>query len=127
MAGSVCAKNCRPVESGGGGGIDWARKLMRQRGIRAKTKRKYVVTTDGKCSLPVAPDPAQRGFNPQEPNRLRRGDSACIRTDEGRLCPAAVIDLSGSQAVGRSLQPHMQTGPVKDAMAMAWCRRHHRD
>lgn len=69
--------------------------------------------------------PARRRFNPQEPNRLRRGDSACIRTDAGRLCPAAVIDLSGRQAVGRSLQPHMQTGPVKDAMAMA--RRRHRD
>ena len=107
-------------------GKDRARKLMRQRGIRAKIQRKYVVTTDGKRSLPAAPDPAQRRFNPQEPNRLRRGDSACIRTDEGRLRPAAVIDLSGRQAVGRSLQPHMQTGPVKDAMAMAR-RRHHQD
>lgn len=106
-------------------GKDRASKLMRQRGIRAKIKRKYVVTTAGKRSLPAAPDPAQRRFNPQEPNRFRRGDSACNRTDEGRLRPAAVIDLSGRQAVGRSLQPHMQTGPVKDAMAMA--RRRHRD
>lgn len=107
-------------------GKDRARKLMRQRGIRAKIQRKCVVTTDGRRSLPAAPDPAQRRFNPQEPNRLLRGDSACNRTDEGRLRPAAVIDLSGRQAVGQSLQPHMQTGPVKDAMAMAR-RRHRRD
>lgn len=76
-------------------GKDRARKLMRQRGIRVKIQRKRLVTTACRRSLPAAPDPAQRRFNPQEPNRLRRGDSACIRTDEGRLCPAAVIDLSG--------------------------------
>lgn len=114
-------KELPAVESGG---KDRARKLMRQRGIRAKTKRKYVATIDSKRSLPVAPDPAQRRFNPQEPNRLRRGDVTCIQTDEGRLRPGAVIDLSGRQAVGWSLQPHMQTGSVKDAMAMAWRRRH---
>ena len=105
-------------------GKDRARKLMRQRGIRAKTKRKYVATIDSKRSLPVAPDPAQRRFNPQEPNRFRRCDVTDIRTDEGRLRLAAVIDLSGRHVVGWSLQPHMQTGPVKDAMAMAWRRRH---
>lgn len=36
-------------------GKDRARKLMRQRGIRAKIQRKCVVTTDGRRSLPAAP------------------------------------------------------------------------
>lgn len=105
-------------------GKDRASKLMRRRGIRVKIKRKFVVTTDSKRSLPVAPDPAQRRFNPQEPNRFRRGDVTDIRTDEGRLCLAPVIDLFSRQVVGWSLQPHMQTGLVKEAMAMAWRRRH---
>lgn len=31
-------------------------KLMQQHGIKAKTKRKFVVTTDSRHNLPVAPD-----------------------------------------------------------------------
>ena len=36
-------------------GKDRVRKLMKQHGIKAKTKRKFVVTTDSRHSLPVAP------------------------------------------------------------------------
>jgi len=104
-------------------GKDRVRKLMQQHGIRAKTKRKFVVTTDSKHSLPVAPDLVQRRFNPQEPNQLWCGDITYIQTDEGWLYLAAVIDLFSRQVVGWSLQPHMQTGLVKDALAMAWWRR----
>ena len=49
-------------------------KLMASHGIRAKTKRKFVVTTDSKHSLPVAPDLVQRRFTPQAPNQLLCGD-----------------------------------------------------
>ena len=105
-------------------GKDRVRKLMQQHGIRAKTKRKFVVTTDSKHSLPVAPDLVQRRFNPQEPNQLWCGDITYIQTGEGWLYLAAVIDLFSRQVVGWSLQPHMQTGLVKDALAMAkWRRR----
>jgi putative transposase len=37
-------------------GKERVRKLMASHSIRAKTKRKFVVTTDSKHSLPVAPD-----------------------------------------------------------------------
>jgi putative transposase len=36
---------------------------------------------------------------------------------------AAVIDLFSRQVVGWSMQDHMQTGLVKDALTMAWFRR----
>jgi transposase InsO family protein len=49
-------------------GKERVRKLMQQHGIQAKTKRKFVVTTDSKHSLPVAPDLVQRRFNPMAPN-----------------------------------------------------------
>jgi transposase InsO family protein len=42
-----------------------------------------------------------------------------IATDEGWLYLAAVIDLYSRQVVGWSLQPHMQTSLVKDALTMA--------
>ncbi len=41
--------------------------------------------------------------------------------DRGNL--AAVIDLFGRQVVCWSLEPHMQTSLVKDALAMAWWHR----
>ena len=104
-------------------GKDRVRKLMQQHGIRAKTKRKFVVTTDSRHSLPVAPDLVQRRFNPEAPNQLWSGDITYIQTDEGWLYLAAVIDLFNRQVVGWSLQPHMQASLVKDALAMAWWRR----
>ena len=104
-------------------GKDRVRKLMQQYGIKARTKRKFVVTTDSRHSLPVAPDLVQRRFNPEAPNQLWNGDITYIATDEGWLYLAAVIDLFGRQVVGWSLQPHMQTSLVKDALAMAWWRR----
>ena len=104
-------------------GKDRVRKLMQQHGIRARTKRKFVVTTDSKHSLPVAPDLVQRRFTPEAPNQLWSGDITYIATDEGWLYLAAVIDLFSRQVVGWSLQPHMQAGLVKDALAMAWWRR----
>lgn len=104
-------------------GKDRVRKLMKQHGIRAKTKRKFVVTTDSKHSLPVAPDLVQRRFNPEAPNQLWCGDITYIATDEGWLYLAGVIDLFSRQVVGWSLQSHMQASLVKDALAMAWWRR----
>jgi putative transposase len=104
-------------------GKDRVRKLMQQHGIKARTKRKFVVTTDSRHNLPVAPDLVQRRFNPEAPNQLWSGDITYIATDEGWLYLAAVIDLFGRQVVGWSLQPHMQTSLVKDALAMAWWRR----
>jgi putative transposase len=98
-------------------GKERVRKLMASHDIRAKTKRKFIVTTDSKHSLPVAPDLVQA------PNQLLCGDIPYIQTDEGRLYLAVVMDMFSRQVVGWSLQPHMQSSLVKDAMAMAWWRR----
>jgi transposase InsO family protein len=104
-------------------GKERVRKLMKQHGIKARTKRKFAVTTDSRHSLPVAPDLVQRRFKPEEPNQLWCGDITYIPTDEGGLYLAAVIDLFSHQVVGWSLQPHMQASLVKDGLAMAWWRR----
>ena len=99
------------------------RKLMQQHGIKAITKRKFVVTTDSRHSLPVAADLVQRRFNPEAPNQIWSSDITYIQTNEGWLYPAAVMDLFSRQVVGWSLKPHMQASLVKDALAMAWWRR----
>ena len=104
-------------------GKERVRRLMRQHGIRAKTKRKFVVTTDSKHNLPVAPDLVQRKFNPEAPNQLWSGDITYIATEEGWVYLAAVIDLFSRQVVGWSMKDHMQTSLVKDALTMARFRR----
>jgi hypothetical protein len=74
-------------------GKERVQRLMQQHCIRARTKRKFVVTTDSRHSLPVAPDLVQRRFTPEAPNVLWSGDITYIATDEGWLYLAAVIDL----------------------------------
>ena len=66
-------------------GKDRVQRLMQRHGIRARTKRKFVVTTDSRHSLPVAPDLVQRRFTPEAPNLLWSGDITYIATDEGWL------------------------------------------
>jgi transposase InsO family protein len=104
-------------------GKERVRRLMQQHGIKAKTKRKFVVTTDSRHNLPVAPDLVQRRFNPEVPNQIWTGDITYLATDEGWVYLAGVIDLYSRQLVGWSMQSHMQTGLVKDALAMARFRR----
>lgn len=104
-------------------GKERVRRLMQQHGIRAKGKRKFVVTTDSKHRLPVAPDLVQRRFTPAAPDVLWSSDITYIPTDEGWLYLAAVLDLHSRQVVGWSLQAHMQTSLVKDALLMACFRR----
>ncbi len=104
-------------------GKERVRVLMKQHGIRARTKRKFVVTTDSKHHLPIAPDLVQRRFTPPEPNQLWSGDITYIATDEGWLYLAVVLDLHSRQVVGWSVQAHMQTSLIKDALLMACWRR----
>ncbi len=104
-------------------GKERVRLLMQRHAIRAKGKRKFVVTTDSQHTMPVAPDLVQRRFKPAAPNQVWTSDITYIPTDEGWLYLAAVLDLHSRQIVGWSLQAHMQTSLVKNALLMACFRR----
>ena len=105
-------------------GKERVRKLMQQHGIRAKTKRKFRVTTDSNHDLPIAPNRLMRDFSPPQPDQAWAGDITCIWTDEGWLYLAAVVDLYSRQVVGWSMKPQMKADLVLDALRMAWFRRH---
>lgn len=60
-------------------------KLMQRHGIKARGKRKFVVTTDSKQDLPIAPNLLERNFAPEAPNRVWSSDITYIATDEGWL------------------------------------------
>lgn len=99
-------------------------RLMKMHGIKARGKRKFVVTTDSKHGLPVAENLLARNFTPEAPDRVWSSDITYIATDEGWLYLAVVIDLFSRLVVGWSMQPHMQASLVTDALRMAWFRRH---
>ena len=103
--------------------MSWAVFFFKPRS-RTRCKRKFVVTTDSKHHLSIAPDLVQRNFTPIAPNQVWTGDITYIATDEGWLYLAAVIDLFSRQVVGWSMQAHMQSSLVTDALKMAWFRRH---
>ena len=104
-------------------GKDRLQKLMQRHGIKARGKKKFVVTTDSKHNLPIAPNLLERNFSPEAPNRVWSSDITYIGTDEGWLYLVAVIDLYSRQVVGWSMKEHMQASLVSDALRMAWFRR----
>ena len=84
-------------------GKERVRKLMQRHGIKAMGKRKFVVTTDIKHSLPIAPNLLERNFTPEAPDQMWSSDITYIATDEGRLRLNSVIDLFSRQMVGLSM------------------------
>ena len=85
-------------------GKDRVQRLMKLRGIRARGKRKFVVTTASKHNLPVAENLLARDFTPEAADRVWSSDITYIATDGGWLHLAGMIDLFSRQVVGGSKQ-----------------------
>ena len=99
-------------------------KVMQERGIRAKTKRKFIPrTTDSVHDQPVADNLLDREFAAIAPNRKWTVDITYIPTDEGWLYLAGVLDLYSRKIVGWSMAEHMRTDLVSDALQMAIIHR----
>jgi putative transposase len=98
--------------------------IMKEREIRAKTKKKFVpVTTDSRHDQPVADNILNREFTSEMPNQKWAVDITYIPTGEGWLYLAGVVDLCSRKIVGWSMAEHMWTDLVSDALKMAIARR----
>ena len=97
-------------------------RLMRAAGIKSVRGYKRPRYKVGKPAL-VAPNQLQRQFQHNEPDQAWVTDITYIRTHEGWLYLAAVLDLHSRAVVGWSMGPRMQTGLVLDALTMAVWRR----
>jgi transposase InsO family protein len=98
-------------------------RMMKKHGIRAKTKRKFRVTTDSKHNLPVAPNLLDRNFQPERPNQVWASDLTYVWTKEGWLFLAVIVDLFSRQVVGWSLDKTMTKELVCSALRQAYDRR----
>lgn len=97
--------------------------LMRTHGIRAKTARRFVRTTDSRHGLPVAENVLDRDFDPPGPNVAWSGDITYIPTADGWLYLAVVEDLFSRMIVGWSMGETMTSRLAVDALDMALRRR----
>ena len=99
-------------------------RLMKQTGLRCKTRKKFKATTNSKHNYPVAPNLLNRAFNVNKPNQAWVGDITYVWTDEGWLYLAVVIDLFSRRVVGWSMDKRMKASLVNDALLLAiWQRK----
>jgi transposase InsO family protein len=99
------------------------RRIMRQLGLKAKTPKRFKLTTDSKHSLPVAPNILDRRFDVQAPNTVWTADISYVWTYEGWLYLAIVMDLYSRQIIGWATSERMKKQLVLDALAMAYWQR----
>jgi len=104
-------------------GVNTVAKVMRANGIRAKTSRRFVRTTDSRHGLPVAENVLGRDFAPPSPDAAWAADFTYVPTLEGWLFLAIVVDLFSRRIVGWAMSATMTSRLVVDALDMAVSRR----
>jgi putative transposase len=99
------------------------RRLMRLAGVTVKKLRRYKITTRSNHRYSVSPNLIQRCFQTERPNLVWVSDITYIKTMEGWLYLAVVMDLYSRKVVGWSLARNMAVAMVKNALMMAIGRR----
>ena len=95
-------------------------KSMKEVGVIVKMKRKFKVrTTDSNHNYKISPNRLQRDFRTNVPDEVYVGDITYIRTQQGWLYLAVVIDLFSRKVVGWSMDDNMETPLVNNALQMA--------
>ena len=94
-------------------------RLMRQEGLVARHRRRFIHTTDSRHGFAVAPNVVNRDFTPDGPNRVWATDITYIPTKKGWFYLAVVLDLFSRKVVGWSMQPYLDRRLVLAALFMA--------
>ena len=98
-------------------------RLMRERDINAKSKRRKIKTTDSRHDNPVAPNILDRDFTADAPNTKWVSDITGIETSEGWLYLAAIVDIYSRFVVGWAMGKERDEQLITNAAVMALSRR----
>jgi putative transposase len=99
-------------------------RLMRAAGLRGCMRGRKRRTTRRDPRAAPAPDLLRRDFAAGRPNRVWLADITYVPTREGFLYLAFILDIHSRKIVGWSMDSHMRTELVVDALQMAvWRRR----
>lgn len=103
--------------------LETVRRVLAEKGLFSKVKRRFVVTTDSNHNQPVADNLLERDFTADAPNLKWTADITYIPTAEGWLYLSAVMDLYSRRIVGWSMSADIDAGLVCDALRMALLQR----
>ena len=94
-------------------GISKSRKkvaqLMRENGLNARRRRKYIPTTDSKHALPVCENILSREFYAEKPGQKWVSDVTYLRTVNGWIYLTVVLDLYDRAVIGWALSDNLET------------------
>lgn len=94
-------------------------RLMRSERIQSKMAKRFVITTNSKNTKSPAPDLLKRNFRTTGRNQAWVSDTTFIRTRQGWLYLAVMLDLYSRQVVGWAMSERNDTKLVADALMMA--------
>ena len=100
-------------------GLNRVARLMRKEGLRARRRRRYKRTTQSRHNWPVAPNHLAQTFAASEPNEKWVTDITYVRTAEGWLYLAVVLDLYSRLVVGWAMEPFLTDVLTTRALKMA--------
>ena len=98
-------------------------RLMRGRGLAARRRRRFRVTTHSRHPFPIAPNVLARQFERAVPDQAWVTDITYIPTGEGWLYLAVIVDLCSRFAVGWAMSERVTDDLTLDALGMALARR----
>jgi putative transposase len=98
-------------------------RLMRRAKLRGCLRGRRMQTTHRLTLRQAAPDLVGRNFAAQEPDRLWMADITYVRSKEGFVYLAFILDACSRRVVGWSMATHLRTELVVDALQMAIARR----
>ena len=96
------------------------KKLMAKLGLIVTQRVAYKVTTKRKHSDAVADNLLNQNFNPIASNQIWAGDVTYLRTGEGWMYLAIVMDLYSRRIVGWHIDKRMTAGLVSKVMMKAY-------
>ena len=92
--------------------------IMQEEGLIPKTVKKYKATTDSNHKLPIHPNLIKE-LKIDNPNQVWVSDITYIRTEEGWLYLAAILDLYTKEIVGYAMSERITKELVMGALLMA--------
>jgi putative transposase len=98
-------------------------RLMRRAKLRGCLRGRKMRTTHRVALQQAAPDLVGRNFAAEEPDRLWVADITYVRSGEGFVYLAFILDACTRRVVGWSMATHLRTQIVVDALQMAIARR----
>jgi transposase InsO family protein len=99
-------------------------RLMRENGLNARRKRKFIPTTNSNHGLPVCKNLLNRQFHAEQAGQKWVSDITYLRTADGWVYLTVVLDLFDRRAIGWALSADMETAHTTiPALKMAFKTR----